>query len=83
MHRIECSSQGFCVAEVPPTERVDEFPHATLCVWLNEMMAKSFWRHYDINNLTQYYRKEKEESKETMALEVVTDGKNDKTEQND
>ena len=47
------------------------------------MMAKSFWRHYDINNLTQYYRKEQEESKETTALEVVTDGKNDKTEQND
>ena len=39
------------------------------------MMAKSFWRHYDINNLTQNYRKEKVESKETMALEVVTDGK--------
>ena len=34
------------------------------------------------NNLTQDYRKEKEESKETMALEVVTDGKDDKTEQN-
>ena len=47
------------------------------------MMAKSFWRHYDINNLTQDYRKEKEESKETMALEVVSDGKNDKTEKND
>ena len=47
------------------------------------MMAKSFWRHYDINNLTPDYRKEKEESKETMALEVVTGGKNDKTEQND
>ena len=43
------------------------------------MMAKSFWRHYDINNLTQG----KEESKETMALELVTDGKNDKTEKND
>ena len=65
-----------------PSEWTD-FPHATLCVWLNEMMAKSFWRRYDINNLTQDYRKEKEESKETMALEVVTDGKNDKTEQND
>ena len=26
---------------------------------------------------------DKEESKETMALEVVTDGKNDKTEKND
>ena len=46
-------------------------------------MLKSFWRHYDNNNLTQDYRKEKEESKETMALEVVTDGKNDKTEKND
>ena len=46
-------------------------------------MAKSFWRHYDINNLTHDYRQEKEELKETMALEVVTDGKNDKTEQND
>ena len=44
------------------------------------MMAKSFWRQYDINNLTQEYRKEKEVSKESMALEVVTDGKNDKTE---
>ena len=58
MRSIECSSQGVWVAEVPP------------CVWLNEMMAKSFWRHYAINNLTQDYRKEKEESKETMALEV-------------
>ena len=46
------------------------------------MMAKSFWRHYDINNLAQDYRKEKEESKETMALEVVP-GKNDKTKKND
>ena len=46
-------------------------------------MAKSFWRRYDINNLTQDYRKEKEESKEMMALEVVTDGKSDKTEKND
>ena len=47
------------------------------------MTAKLFWRHYDINDLTQDYRKETEEWKETMALEVVTDGKNDKTEQND
>ena len=47
------------------------------------MMAVSFWRHYNINNLTQAYRNEKEESKETMALEVVTDGKNDRTEKND
>ena len=30
--------------------------------------------------MTQDYRKEKEESKETMALEGVTDGRNDKTE---
>ena len=28
------------------------------------------------------YRKEKEESRETMALEVETDDKNDKTEKN-
>ena len=47
------------------------------------MMANSFWRHYDINNLMRDYRKEKEESKETMALEVDTDNKNDKTEKND
>ena len=47
------------------------------------MMTKSVWRHYDINNLTQDYRMEKEESKETVALEVVSDGKNDKTEKND
>ena len=31
----------------------------------------------------QDYRKEKVESKETMALEVVSGGKNDKTEKND
>ena len=30
----------------------------------------------------QEYRKEKEELKETMALEIVTDGKKDKTEKN-
>ena len=83
MRSIEYSSQGVWVAEVPPTKRVDEFPPCHPCVWLNEMMAKSFWRHYDINNLTQDYRNVKQESKETMALEVVTDGKNDKTEQND
>ena len=83
MRSTECSSQGVWVAEVPPTERVDEFPHATLCVWLNEMMTKSFWRHYDINNLTQDYRKEKEESKETMAPEEGTGGNNDNTEKSD
>ena len=81
MRSTECSSQGVWVAEVPPIERVDEFPPCYLCVWLNETMAKSFWRHYDINNLTQDYRKK--EAKETMALEVVTDGKNNKTEKND
>ena len=53
-----------------------------LCVWINEMMAKSFGRHYDISNLSQDYRKEKEESKETMALVVIGD-KNNKTEKND
>ena len=47
------------------------------------MTAKSFSHRYDISSLVQDYRKEKEESKETMALEVVTDGKNDKTEKND
>ena len=31
----------------------------------------------------QDYRKVKEVSKETVAVEVVTDGKNDKTEKND
>ena len=35
------------------------------------------------SNLTQDYREEKQESKETMALEVVTEGKDDKTENND
>ena len=33
--------------------------------------------------MTQDYRKVKEELKETMALEVVADGKNDRTEKND
>ncbi len=80
MRSIESSSQGVWMSEVPPTERVDEFLSYHPVCWLNEMMAKPFWRHYDINNLTQDYRKVKEESKETMALEVVIDGKNDKTE---
>ena len=83
MRSIEYSSQVVWVAEVPQPSELTNFPHATLCVWLNEMMAKSFWRHYDINNLTQDYRKAKEELKETMALEVVTDGKKNKTEKND
>ena len=46
-------------------------------------IAKSFQHYYDINNLTHDGRKEKEEEKETIALEVVTDGKNDKTKKND
>jgi len=85
----EFSCRGWCVV-LSAADKVfgwrsewTNIPHATLCVWLNEMMTKPFWRHYDINNLTQDYRKQKEESKETMALEVVTDGKNDKTEKND
>ena len=82
MHSIEYSSQGVWVAEVTPTERVEEFPpcHPMCLAQWND--GKIIWRHYDINNLMQDYRKEKEESKETMPLEVVTDGKNDKTEQN-
>ena len=62
----------------PQPSEWTNFPHATQCVSINEMMAKSFWRQYDINNLTPDYRKEKEESKETIALDVVTDSKNDK-----
>ena len=72
------------MAQVPPTERVDGFPpcHPTCLAQRNDGKI-IFRRHYDINNLRQCYRKEKEESKETMALEVVTDGQKDKTEQND
>ena len=47
------------------------------------MRAKN---HFDVVKILiiwhQDYRKEEEESKERMALEVVTDGKNDKTEKN-
>ena len=68
MHSIEYSSQGVWVAKVPQPSEWTNFPHATVCVWLNEMMAKSFWRRYDINNLTQDYRKEKEQSRETMPM---------------
>ncbi len=78
MRSTECSSQGVWVAEVPPTEQVDEFPPCypmCLAQWND---GNTFWRHYDINNLTQDYRKKKD-SKETIAPEVVTDGKNDKT----
>ena len=48
-----------------------------------------WWQnHFDlitilINNLAQDYRMVKEEPKETMALEVVTDGKDDKTGKNE
>ena len=83
MRSIEYSSQGVWVANVPPIKRVDEFPPCHPVFDSMKWWQKSFWRHYDINNLTQDYRKEKEEWKETMALEVVTGGKNDKTEQND
>ena len=43
------------------------------------MMAKSFRRHYDINNLTS--RLQKGEGGK-MTLEIVIDGKTDKTEKN-
>ena len=48
------------------------------------MMAKSCWRHYDINNLTLTLQKEGR-VEWNNGLEVVTDGKpNDKTaEKND
>ena len=81
MRNTECSSQGAWVAEVPRTPT--NFHHATLCVWLIENDGKIILTSLPYHNLTQDYRKEKEESKETMALEVVTDGKNDKTEKND
>ena len=46
-----------------------------------------WWQnHFDVITISIILRKiieRKEESKETMALEVVTDGKNDKTEKND
>ena len=83
MRSIECSLKGVWVAEVPPTERVDEFPPChpmCLAQWNDDKIILTSLRY---NNLRQDYRKEKEDSKETMALEVVTDGKNDKTEKND
>ena len=46
-----------------------------------------WWQnHFDVITISLIWRtirNEKEESKETMALEVVTDGKNDKTENTD
>ena len=52
-------------------------PYAAQWKWLQN--------YFDVITLTQDYRKEKEESnsKETMALEVVTDRKHDKTGKND
>ena len=81
MRSIECSSQGVWLAEVPPTERVDEFPPC-------HPMCLAQWNdgnQFDVITIIIWRKtfKEKEEWKETMALEVVTDGKNDKTEQND
>ena len=55
MRSIEYSSQVFGWPKFPQPSEWTNFPHATLCVWLNEM----------------------------MALEVVTDSKNDKTKKND
>ena len=46
-----------------------------------------WWQnHFDVIGILITWRqeeKEKEVSKEPMALELVTDGKNDKTEKND
>ena len=72
MLSTECSSPVVWVAEDPQPSEWTNFPHATLCVWLNERMAKSVGRHDDINNQMQDCRKVKEESRETMAVEVVT-----------
>ena len=44
---------------------------------------KCWQSYFDVITMMQDYRKEKEELKETMALEVVTDCKQDKTENND
>ena len=76
MRSIEYSSQGVWVAEVAPTKRVDEFPPCHLVPYVFASVKCKII-------LTHDYRKEKEESKETMALNIVTDGKDDKTEQND
>ena len=40
MRSIEYSSQGVWVAEFPQPSEWTNFPHAILCDWLNEMMAK-------------------------------------------
>ena len=55
-----------------------------LCVaWIIEMMAKPVWRHFDVNHLTSRLQKGEGRVEGNLALEVVTDGKNDKTEKND
>ena len=79
MCSIEGSSQSGWPKFPQPSEWTN-FLHATLCLaqWNDGKIILTSLRY-----LTQDYRKEKEESKETMALEVVTDGKNDKTEKND
>ena len=56
-------------------------PYEAMCL-AQRSDGKIILTYYDINNLTQEYRQEKEELKETMALGVVTDGKKDKTEKN-
>ena len=49
--------------------------------------SMKWWQnHFDVITIWLIWRKiyrKKEESKETMALETVTDDKNDKTEKND
>ena len=43
-----------------------------------------WWRnHSDVITILITWRQNYRKEKETMALEVVTDGKNDKTEKND
>ena len=49
--------------------------------WQNHFDIKNLKQNFDIIRILtiwhQDYKKEKEELKETMALKVVTDGKND------
>ena len=40
MRSIECSSQGW--SKIPQPNEWTNFPHDTLCVSINKMMAKSF-----------------------------------------
>ena len=46
MHSTECSSQGVGVAEVPPTERVDEFYIISQCPAPADTMNKMLSSHY-------------------------------------